>query len=213
MTRVGLGATCNPSPDDDTCRVGCEPCVQSITAWREKKPSYKGKLKRICIGTFSLRLIVLGWVHFSTVLQSIVFSQFFGVLVTDLSVRAPPAAEAPYSVFRFSERLSVVRTWRACGVKLARKIVKRQRSCARSTGRFKDLSSTMALELLKNSKPINWDKFSKITARLPYFFRQNYTLFVFDLSFFLYFEFWSTSFFYFFITLWRTQIQNCRKFQ
>ena len=31
--------------------------------------------------------------HFSTVLQSIVFSQFLGVLVIDLSVRAPPAAE------------------------------------------------------------------------------------------------------------------------
>ena len=38
--------------------------------------------------------------HFSTVLQSIVFSQFLGVLVTDLSVGAPPAAEAPLCVFQ-----------------------------------------------------------------------------------------------------------------
>jgi len=49
-------------------------------------------------------------VHFSTVLQSIVFSQFLGVLLTDLSVEVPPAAEAPSCVFRFSERLSVVWT-------------------------------------------------------------------------------------------------------
>jgi len=52
MTRVGLGTTCYPSPDGDTCRVGCEPRVQSVIAWREKKPSYKGKLNRICRGTF-----------------------------------------------------------------------------------------------------------------------------------------------------------------
>ena len=38
--------------------------------------------------------------HFSTVLQSIVFSQFLGVLVTDLSVGAPLAAEAPPCVFQ-----------------------------------------------------------------------------------------------------------------
>jgi len=28
MTLVGLGATCYPSPDGDTCRAGCEPRVQ-----------------------------------------------------------------------------------------------------------------------------------------------------------------------------------------
>jgi len=38
--------------------------------------------------------------------------------------------------FRFSERLSVEWTWRARGVKLVRKIVTRQRSCAKSTGRI-----------------------------------------------------------------------------
>ena len=38
--------------------------------------------------------------HFSTVLQSIVFSQFLSVLVTDLSIGAPPAAEAPPYVFQ-----------------------------------------------------------------------------------------------------------------
>ena len=36
--------------------------------------------------------------------------------------------------------------------------------------KVQDLISTMALELHKNSKPINCDKFCKITARLPYFF-------------------------------------------
>jgi len=51
MTRVGLGTTSYPSPDDDTCRVGCEPRVQSVIVWREKKPRYKGKLNRICRGT------------------------------------------------------------------------------------------------------------------------------------------------------------------
>jgi len=39
--------------------------------------------------------------------------------------------------FRFSKRLSVERTWRARGVKLVRKIVTRQRSYAKSTGRIK----------------------------------------------------------------------------
>ena len=38
--------------------------------------------------------------HYSTVLQSIVFSEFLCVLVTDLSVGAPPAAEAPPCVFQ-----------------------------------------------------------------------------------------------------------------
>ena len=36
--------------------------------------------------------------------------------------------------------------------------------------KVQDLISTMALELLKNIVPINWDKFCKITARLPNFF-------------------------------------------
>ena len=38
--------------------------------------------------------------HFSTVLHSIVFSQFLGLLVTNLSVGAPPAAEAPLCAFQ-----------------------------------------------------------------------------------------------------------------
>ena len=38
--------------------------------------------------------------HFSTVLQSIVFSHFLGVLVTDLSIGVPPATEAPSCVFQ-----------------------------------------------------------------------------------------------------------------
>ena len=38
--------------------------------------------------------------HYSTVPHNIVFSQFLGVLVTDLSVGAPPAAEAPPCVFQ-----------------------------------------------------------------------------------------------------------------
>ena len=44
--------------------------------------------------------------------------------------------------FRFSERLSVVRTWRARGVKLVRKIVTRQCSCAKSTGRINNIYRT-----------------------------------------------------------------------
>jgi len=81
---------------------------KSITAWREKKPSYKGKLNRICKGTFFITAHLLRLCAFSTVLQSIFSLSFLGVLVTDLSVGAPPAAEAPPCVFRFSERLSVV---------------------------------------------------------------------------------------------------------
>ena len=38
--------------------------------------------------------------HFSTVLQSIFFSQFLGVCVNDLSVGAPPAAKAPPCVLQ-----------------------------------------------------------------------------------------------------------------
>jgi len=67
---------------------------KSITAWREKKPSYKGNLNRICRGTFFIQLILLGLCAFSTVLQSIFSLSFLGVLVTDLSVGAPPAAKA-----------------------------------------------------------------------------------------------------------------------
>jgi len=50
--------------------------------------------------------------------------------------------------------------------------------------KVQDLIATMALELHKNIAPINWDKFCKITASLPYFLCQNYTLDVFHLSFF-----------------------------
>ena len=81
-------------------RLDASHASKSITAWREKKPSYKGKLNRICRGTFSLRLILLGLCAFSTVLQSIFSLSFLGVLVTDLSVGAPPAAEAPSCVFQ-----------------------------------------------------------------------------------------------------------------
>ena len=37
---------------------------------------------------------------YSTVLQNIFSLSFLGVLVTDLSVRAPPTAEAPLCVFQ-----------------------------------------------------------------------------------------------------------------
>ena len=69
--------------------------------------------------------------------------------------------------------------------------------------KLQDLISKMALELLKNSKPINWDKFFKIAARLPYFFRQNCTLFVFYLSFFLLWIFE-----YFFFLLFSNTLKN-----
>jgi len=38
--------------------------------------------------------------------------------------------------------------------------------------KVQDLISTMALELLKNIAPINWDKFFKITVSLLYVFVQ-----------------------------------------
>jgi len=41
--------------------------------------------------------------------------------------------------------------------------------------KVQDLFSTMALELHKNNKPINCDKFCKITTRLPYFFSAEIT--------------------------------------
>ena len=36
-TRVGLGATCYPSPDGDTCRAGCEPRVQKRNGLEREK--------------------------------------------------------------------------------------------------------------------------------------------------------------------------------
>ena len=69
-TRAGLDASHAP---------------KSITAWREKKPSYKGKLNRICRGTFSLRLILLGLCAFSTVLQSIFSLSFWVFLLLTLA--------------------------------------------------------------------------------------------------------------------------------
>jgi len=52
--------------------------------------------------------------------------------------------------------------------------------------KVQDLISTIALESYKNIAPINCDNFCKITATLPYFLCQNYTLDIFDLSFFLF---------------------------
>ena len=53
--------------------------------------------------------------HFSTVLQTIIFSQFLGVLVTDWSVEAPPAAEARPCVFQVLKeaicRVDLKGTW------------------------------------------------------------------------------------------------------
>jgi len=37
MTRVGLSATCSPSPDGDTCRAGCEPRVQKHNGLEREK--------------------------------------------------------------------------------------------------------------------------------------------------------------------------------
>ena len=57
--------------------------------------------------------------HFSTVLQSIIFSQFLSVRVTDLSVGAPPAAEAPPCVFQVLReaicRVDLKGTWCQAG--------------------------------------------------------------------------------------------------
>jgi len=51
----------------------------------------------------------------------------------------PLAAEAPLCVFQVLREAICVRIWRARGVKLVRKIVTRQRSCAKSTGRISKL--------------------------------------------------------------------------
>ena len=51
-------ARCKADPEEDTfdearlLRSGQPAGSKSITAWREKKPSYKGNLNRICRGTF-----------------------------------------------------------------------------------------------------------------------------------------------------------------
>ena len=72
------------------------------------------------------------------------------------------------------------------------------------------LSSNLALESHQNSAPLNCDKFFKSIATSPFFFsRQNCTLIVFDLSFFLYFEFW----FIFFYLFSNTSIYSDPEFQ
>ena len=73
---------------------------KSITAWREKKPSYKGNLNRICRGTFFITAHFARVVCFSVRSYRAYFLSILGVLVTHLSVGAPPAAEAPLCVFQ-----------------------------------------------------------------------------------------------------------------
>ena len=99
-TRVGLVLAAIPTQMATRAGLDASHAPKSITTWREKKPSYKGNLNRICRGTFFIRLILLELCAFSTVLQSIFSLSFLGVLVTDLSVEALPAAEAPLCVFQ-----------------------------------------------------------------------------------------------------------------
>ena len=73
---------------------------KSITAWREKKPSYKGNLNRICRGTSFITADTARVVCLQYGLTEHILSKFLGVLVTDLSVGAPPTAEAPLCVFQ-----------------------------------------------------------------------------------------------------------------
>ena len=84
---------------------------------------------------------------------------FLGVLVTDLSVGAPPAAEAHCVFFRFSERLSAVWAWRTRGDKLVGKTVTRQRSCAESTGRING-NIVKVFDLLKSFREIQFVLFN-----------------------------------------------------
>ena len=100
MTRVGMGTTCDPSPDGARAGLDASHASKSITAWREKKPSYKGKLSRICRGTFSLRLILLGLCVFQYDPTEHISLSFLGVLVTDLSVGAPPAQRHHFVFFQ-----------------------------------------------------------------------------------------------------------------
>jgi len=75
-------------------------------------------------------------VHYSTVLQSIVFSKFLGVLVTDLSVGAPPTAEAPPCVFQVLRKalcgVDLEDTWCQAGEEVRDEAM----LCAWSTGRI-----------------------------------------------------------------------------
>ena len=73
---------------------------------------------------------------FSTVLQSIFSLSFLGVLVTDLSVRVPPAAEAPPCVFQVLREAICGVDLESTRVKLVKRFVTRQRSGAKSTGRI-----------------------------------------------------------------------------
>ena len=83
-------------------RLDASHASKSITAWREKKPSYKGNLNRICRGTFFIttdtaRVVCL---QYGPTKHIFLLVFFLGVLVTDLSVGAPPVAEASLCVFQ-----------------------------------------------------------------------------------------------------------------
>ena len=60
---------------------------KNISAWREKKPSYKGKLNRICRGTLFITAHSVRVVRFQYGPTEHISLSFLGVLVTDLSVR------------------------------------------------------------------------------------------------------------------------------
>ena len=136
MTRVGLGTTCYPSQDDDTCRVGFEPRIQSVTAWREKSLAIKVNLTEFVEVRFSLRLIarvVCTLVRF----YRVYFLSVFGCSCHWLERRSATGRRGTILCFQvLRETLSVVWTWKARGVKLVRRFLTRQRSCARSTGRI-----------------------------------------------------------------------------
>ena len=59
---------------------------KSITVWREKEPSYKGNLNRICRGTFFIMADTARVVCLQYGPTELILSYFLGVLVTDLSV-------------------------------------------------------------------------------------------------------------------------------
>jgi len=79
MTRVGLGATCYPSPDGDTRRAGCEPRVQKHRPGERKKLATKVNLTDFTEVRFHYGSL-LGLCALSTVLQSI-FSLSFWVFL------------------------------------------------------------------------------------------------------------------------------------
>jgi len=89
VTRVGLDAS---------------HASKSITAWREKKPSYKGKLNRICRATFFITAYSARVVCFQYGPTEHIFSQFFGCSCHWLERRSATGRRGATLCFSGSQR-------------------------------------------------------------------------------------------------------------